>query len=56
MELKTRHIQVRTDPQTYKKLKLLCAEQGWTFQTLFTRMIQDYIENASEPDERRREP
>lgn len=51
MELKTRHIQVRTDPQTYKKLKLLCAEQGWTLQALFSRMIQDYIKNASKSDE-----
>lgn len=51
MDLKTKHIQVRTDSETYKMLKLLCAERSWTLQALFTRMIQDYIKNASKSDE-----
>ncbi len=51
MDQKARHIQIRTDPDTYKRLRMLCAEQGWTLQTLFTRMIQDFIKNASESDE-----
>ena len=48
MDQNIKHIQVRTDPQTYKKLRLICVDRGWTLQTLFSTMIQDYIEATPE--------
>ena len=47
-----KHIQIRTDPLTYKKLRRLCAERGLTLQALFTRTIQDLIKTAPESQER----
>ena len=48
MEHEIKHIQIRVDPQTYKQLRILGAEQGCTLQALFERLIHDCLKSASE--------
>ena len=47
MEHEIKHIQIRVDPQTYKQLRILGAEQGCTLQALFERLIHDCLKSAS---------
>lgn len=43
-----KHMQFRTDPETYKNLKIICAERGWTIQTLLAQLVESHIKNAPE--------
>ncbi len=46
-----KHIQFKTDPDTYKALRIMCATRGWTLQTLLSRMVEYHIKDLYKKEE-----
>lgn len=43
-EYGTRHIQVRLEPQQYRRVRILCAQSGERLQAYMSRLIAEDLE------------